>query len=109
MTALDEARSAVLKLSPAERRGLLDWLASEPLEVAPGIYSTPGVCGGDPCVRRMRLPVWLLEEGRRNGATEEYFLEAYPDLTREDLANAWAYVAAHREEIERLIRENNEV
>jgi len=108
MTALEEARSAAWKLSPADRRGRLDWLAREPVEVGPGIFSTPGVCGGDPCVGRMRLPVWLLEEGRRNGATDECFLEAYPNLTREDLANAWACVAAHREETERLICENNE-
>jgi uncharacterized protein (DUF433 family) len=106
MTALDEARAAVLKLSPVERRGLLDWLASEPVEVAPGIYSTPGVCGGDPCVGRTRIMVWLLEACRRDGMTEAELLAAYPSLTARDLANAWAYADAHRDEIEQQIREN---
>jgi uncharacterized protein (DUF433 family) len=31
---------------------------------------------------------------------------AYPSLRAEDLANAWAYVRGHREEIEREIAEN---
>jgi len=35
-------------------------------------------------------------------------LRAYPTLRAEDLTNARAYVRAHREEIERQIRENEE-
>jgi uncharacterized protein (DUF433 family) len=35
-------------------------------------------------------------------------LRGYPTLRAEDLANAWAYVRAHREEIEQQIRENEE-
>jgi len=33
-------------------------------------------------------------------------LESYPSLHAEDLANAWAYYRAHRDEIEQDIREN---
>ena len=33
----------------------------------PGIEKTPGVCGGDPCIRQTRIPVWLLEQLRRLG------------------------------------------
>ena len=79
---------------------------SEGREIAPGIWKTPGVCGGDPCIRRMRIPVWLLEEYRRLGATESDLLADYPDLTAEDLANAWAYVRAHADEIDRQIEEH---
>ena len=35
-------------------------------------------------------------------------LRNYPTLRAEDLANAWAFVVANREEIERQIRENEE-
>ena len=52
--------------------------------------------------------VWLLESYRRLGMTEAQLLDAYPALRAVDLVNAWAYVAAHPEEIERLIRENEE-
>jgi uncharacterized protein (DUF433 family) len=33
-------------------------------------------------------------------------LRAYPALHAADLANAWAYVRAHREEVEQQIRAN---
>lgn len=50
--------------------------------------------------------VWLLEQARRLGTSEAELLSAYPTLRAEDLANAWAYVRSHREEIERQIAEN---
>jgi uncharacterized protein (DUF433 family) len=74
----------------------------------PGIEKTPGVCGGDPCIRQTRIPVWLLEQLRRLGASEADLLEDYPCLQAKDLTNAWAYVAAHADEIERQIVENEE-
>ncbi|MEP6663623.1 MAG: DUF433 domain-containing protein [Verrucomicrobiota bacterium] len=109
MTTLEEARSIVSRLDLDERVRLMDWLSRDSVEVAPGIFRTTGVCGGDACIRAMRIAVWMLEEGRRNGFTEEIFFEAYPALTRTDLQNAWAYVASRPEEIENLIRENNEM
>lgn len=108
MTAIEEVRVALNRLTPDERHRLLESLAREPVEVSPGIFRTAGVCGGEACVQAMRLPVWLLEEGRRQGATDEQLLRAHPGLTHEDLAHAWSYVAAQRMEIDRLIRENCE-
>jgi uncharacterized protein (DUF433 family) len=71
-----------------------------------GIESRPGVAGGDPCIVRTRIPVWLLEQARRLGTSEAELLESYPTLRAKDLANAWAHVRSHREEIERQIAEN---
>ncbi len=70
------------------------------------ISKTPGVCGGDACIRGTRLAVWGLEEWRRAGWTDAKFFVAYPGLTRKDLLAAWAYVEANRDEIEAAIREN---
>src|SRR5436305_960282 len=109
MTALEQARSVIERLSAPERQDLLDWIVGETVEVAPGIFRTPGVCGGDACVRAMRLPVWQLEESRRNGATEAQILEMHPDLMSQDLNRAWAYVDAHRPEIESAIAGNQNV
>jgi len=78
------------------------------VEVFPGIQSTLDVCGGDPCVRETRIPVWLLERYRELGSSEEEILRNYPSLTAEDLVNAWAYVRSHRNEIEQQIRENEQ-
>jgi uncharacterized protein (DUF433 family) len=75
-------------------------------DALPGIESTPGVCGGEPCVVRTRIPVWLLEQARRLGTNEAELLRAYPALRADDLANVWAYVRSHREEVDEQIRKN---
>ncbi len=92
------------KLSLEERRSLFEWLATEPMGLAPGIYSTPGVGGGDACVGGTRIAVWVLESYRRDGMSDRDLLAAYPMLTLQELACAWAYAGAHPEEMNRLIR-----
>jgi len=77
-----------------------------PDETATGIESRPDVCGGEPCIVRTRIPVWLLVQGHNLGTSEADLLNAYPSLRAEDLANAWAFFRGHREEIERQILEN---
>jgi uncharacterized protein (DUF433 family) len=72
------------------------------------IQKTPGVIGGDACIRRTRIAVWMLVNARRLGISDEQLLHDYPGLTQEDLNAAWAYHAAHPEEIETSIRENEE-
>jgi uncharacterized protein (DUF433 family) len=72
----------------------------------PGIESLPDVCGGDPVVVRTRISVWVLEQARQHGLSEAAILDAYPTLRAEDLANAWAYVRSHRDEIQGQIRAN---
>lgn len=73
-----------------------------------GIEATPGVCGGDARIANTRIPVRTLEAYRRLGMSEAQLLAAYPSLRKADLVNAWAYVAAHRDEIDRQIREDEE-
>lgn len=72
------------------------------------IRLTPGVCGGEACVRNTRVAVWMLESARRAGVGDAELLQDYPDLTRQDLEAAWQYVEGHREEIEAAIRANEE-
>ena len=108
MTALDEARSVLNRLSIPERQSLLKELAHTSAEVAPGVFKTPDVCGGDACIRNSRIPVWLLEEARRGGASDSELLSLYPNLSSGDLKNAWAYVASNGSEIDGLIFENSQ-
>jgi uncharacterized protein (DUF433 family) len=93
-------------MSRGEKAQLLQAISRDIGDAVPGIESTPGVCGGSACIRRTRIPVWLLEEARRLGSTEVNLLQAYPDLSAEDLAHAWAYVRLHPVEINREIEEN---
>lgn len=95
-------------LSASEKAQVLQWVARDVGGAYPGVESTLDVCGGEPCIVRTRIPVWVLERGRQLGSSEAELLRAYPTLRAQDLVNAWAYVAAHREEIDRQIRENEE-
>ena len=72
------------------------------------ISKTPGVCGGDACIRNTRITVWGLVERRNLGASDVEMLDSIPSLTREDLEAAWEYDDQHHEEIEQAIRENEE-
>ena len=90
----------------AEKAQVLQWAARDLGDVFPGIASRPGVCGGEPCIVRTRIPVWVLEQARRLGTSEADLLRAYPTLRAEDVANAWAYVRSQRKEVSRQIAEN---
>jgi uncharacterized protein (DUF433 family) len=70
------------------------------------ITKTPGVCGGDACIRGHRIPVWVLVGYRRLGKADAELLRAYPSLTPADLEAAWEYEAAHPAEIDQATREN---
>ena len=106
MSALEAAEELLAKLSRAEKAQLLRWTANDLSDAFSGIEGRPGVCGGEPCVVRTRIPVWVLEQARRLGVSESEILRSYPTLRAEDLANAWAYVRSHRDEISRQIEEN---
>lgn len=108
MTTLTDIERELPTLSAGEKAQLLQWIVRDLGQAFPGIEKTPGVCGGEPCIVRTRIPVWILERGRQLGSSEADLLRAYPTLRAQDLVNAWAYVDAHREEIEQQIRENEE-
>src|SRR4051812_28121063 len=69
----------------------------------PAIQKTPGVCGGEACIRTTRIPVWLLVLSRRRGRTDSGQLDDYPSLTALDLDACWDYYRDHPIEIEQAI------
>jgi uncharacterized protein (DUF433 family) len=48
---------------------------------------------GVPCIRGLRIPVATVVAMVADGMTETEILSAYPDLEREDLAEALRYAA----------------
>jgi uncharacterized protein (DUF433 family) len=106
MSLLQDAEKYLSRLTRAEKAQVLQWVARDLGEAYPGIESTPGVSGGEPCIVRTRIPVWLLVRARELGTSEADLLHAYPALRAEDLANAWAYARAHKDEIAQQIRDN---
>ena len=53
----------------------------------------PRQMGGVPCIRGLRLPVATVVGMVADGMTETEILSAYPDLERDDLAEALRYAA----------------
>ncbi len=105
MSMVQEAEELLARMTRAEKAQILQMLVRDLGDAFPGIESTPGVVGGDPRIVRTRIPVWLLEQARRLGSSEADILGAYPSLGAKDLVNAWSYVRAHREQIDRQIEE----
>jgi uncharacterized protein (DUF433 family) len=103
---LDQAADLVSHLTRGEKAKLLQSIVRDLGDAYPGIESTPGICGGEPCIVRTRIPVWILERARHLGTTEAQLLGSYPTLRAEDLVNAWAYVRSRRDEIDEQIKAN---
>ncbi len=53
----------------------------------------PTVCSGKPCIRGTRIMVKNILGMIAGGYTMEKVLEAYPELTREDVAEALSYAS----------------
>jgi uncharacterized protein (DUF433 family) len=101
MTSLREFEELLGKLSSAEKAQVLKSVVQDLGDAFPGIDSRPEVCGGEACIVRTRIPVWMLEQARRQGVTEQTLLASYPSLRAEDLVNAWNYARAHSAEMNR--------
>ncbi len=109
MDTLDQAEELLAKMTPAEKAELFQLIARDLGYAFPGIESIPGVSGGEPCIVRTRIPVWVLVQAKRLGTSEADLLRSYPNLRAEDLANAWAFARLHPDEIEKQITENEAV
>src|SRR4051794_33988086 len=106
MADLSDFEKLLPSLSPGEKAQILKWVVRELGDAFPGIDSRPDVCGGEPSIVRTRIPVWLLEQARRLGASEQELLAAYPSLRAEVLVNASAYARSHSAEMNAQIGDN---
>lgn len=106
MATLHDIEQLLGKLTPGEKAQLLQQIARDLGGISPGIDIDPVVAGGEACIVRTRIPVWLLVQARRMGLSEAEILANYPSLHADDLTNAWNYARLHADEIDRNIREN---
>jgi uncharacterized protein (DUF433 family) len=60
----------------------------------------PGVMGGKPCIRGMRVTVGMIVGLLASGHEKEEILKLYPYLEPNDIDEALAYAAWRAEEIE---------
>jgi uncharacterized protein (DUF433 family) len=106
MSALQEIERLLSTMSQAEKALVLQLVARDLGDAVPGIESIPDVSGGEACIVRTRIPVWVLAQSRRLGMSEAEILASYPSLRAEDLTNAWAYERRYRAEIDQQITDN---
>jgi uncharacterized protein (DUF433 family) len=104
--SIADLEAQIAELSSDEKAQLLQKLSQEMNKNWRGIEKTPGVVGGEARISGSRIPVWLLESYRRLGWSEAQLLDNYPTLRAADLVNAWAYIEAHPEEIDKAIQKN---
>ena len=69
------------------------------------ITQNPGVMGGKPCIRGMRVTVGMLVGQIAGGRSIEALLADYPYLEREDIVQALRYAAWRSEERELRLAE----
>lgn len=76
-------------------------MPSDDVLITSWVQKTPGVCGGEACIRNTRHTVSGRVQSQRLGLTDARILEHHPDLTLADLETAWSYSLQNREEIDR--------
>lgn len=108
MSVLHQVEQLLSGMTRAEKARVLQWVVHDLGDDFPGIESRADVCGGEPCIVRTRIPVWVLARARQLGTSEAELLRSYPNLRAEDLATAWAYIRAHPDEIDQQIRAHEE-
>lgn len=69
------------------------------------ITQNPGVMGGKPCIRGMRVTVGMLVGQIAGGRSIDDLLADYPYLEREDILQALRYAAWRSEERELKLAE----
>ena len=75
----------------------------------PYIDRTAGVCGGEPVIRDTRFPVRsVVVHVLRFGMTVEELVREWPHLNPAQVYDALSYYYDHQEEIDDLIRQNDE-
>jgi hypothetical protein len=61
VSTIPESKELLANMSRAEKAELLQWLVSDLGDAFPEIETRAGVAGGESCIVRTRIPVWLLD------------------------------------------------
>lgn len=57
------------------------------------ILTDPAIHHGEPCIKNTRVPVSVLVGSVADGDTPEQIIEAWPELTRDDIKAALKFAA----------------
>src|SRR5258706_687162 len=73
------------------------------------VSSTPGVCGGKPCVAGTRIRIQDIVIRTELGDSPDDIVRSYPHITLADVHAALAYYYDNRDAIDAQIREGEEL
>lgn len=73
------------------------------------VSSTPGVCGGKPCVAGTRIRIQDIVIRTELGDSPDDIVRSYPHITLADVHAALAYYYDNRDAIDSQIREGEEL
>jgi hypothetical protein len=88
MSSLHDLEKQLESLTRGEKAQLLQWVARGLGDAFPGIESTPGVCGGEPCIVRTRIPVWV-ERSEPHHVSGEFFSTTRRNVGNRSLTASW--------------------
>ena len=103
-----ELETQLINLSPGDQLLAMQVLLRMVIAPVRGITKTPGVMGGDACIAKTRIPVWLLVSYRQQGMSDGQILEGYPDLSAADLVTVWAYAKVYADEVAASLKAQDE-
>jgi|HubBroStandDraft_2_1064218.scaffolds.fasta_scaffold323339_2 hypothetical protein len=103
MANLSDFEKMLPALSRAEKAQLPKSAARELDRDPPGIDARPGVCGGEHCVARTRIPGWPLDQARRAGVRAGP-VSCLLASARQGSGERLAYARSHAAEIDDEIR-----
>ena len=61
------------------------------------IVVDPKICGGEPCIKRTRIPVYIILSHLASGDDDETILENFPRLKKEDIEACRQYAEIRAE------------
>ncbi|NJC27615.1 DUF433 domain-containing protein [Neolewinella antarctica] len=73
--------------------------------VFPGVFETPNIAGGRPCLGATRIPVFRVVKFLLDGVSEAEILEIFSSLTMIDIGVAQRYYQGREQELEAAILE----
>ncbi len=66
MTIHEDWEHLLSTMNRADKAQLPQWIVRDLGDAFPGIESDPLVCGGESCIVRTRIPVWVLVQAETN-------------------------------------------
>lgn len=55
------------------------------------IVADPEICGGEPCIKETRIPVYIILSHMAAGDTEDEILKNFPNITFQDILACLEY------------------